>query len=90
MNEPKRLYRSRTDKMVSGLCAGLGEYTGVDPTIYRLLFALGAIFLFPTPIIIYFVMMIVIPEEPVAGMTTQAPFAPPPPVSQPPTEYTEQ
>ena len=90
MNEPKRLYRSRNDKMVSGLCAGLGEYTGVDPTIYRLLFALGAIFLFPTPILIYFVMMIVIPEEPAAGLTTQAPFAPPPPVSRPPEDIVEQ
>lgn len=90
MNEPKRLYRSRNDKMVSGLCAGLGEYTGVDPTIYRLLFALGGIFLFPTPIIIYFVMMIVIPEEPAVGQNPAAPYAAQPPVTQQPTDFTEQ
>lgn len=65
MNTPyRRLYRSSTDKMVSGLCAGLGEYIGLDPTIVRLLFALGAIFLFPMPILVYFVMMLVVPEAP--------------------------
>lgn len=60
----KRLYRSRNDRMVSGLCAGLGEYVGIDPTIIRLIFAMGAIFLFPMPLIVYFVMMLVVPEEP--------------------------
>ncbi len=65
--EIKRLYRSRSDRMVSGLCAGLGEYIGLDPTIVRLLFALGTIFLFPMPILIYFVMMVVVPEEPVSA-----------------------
>ena len=63
----KRLYRSSTDKMVSGLCAGLGDYIGIDPTIVRLMFALGAIFLFPMPIFVYFVMMLVVPEEPAPG-----------------------
>ena len=60
----KRLYRSRSDRMVSGLSAGLGNYIGLDPTVVRLLFALGAIFLFPVPILVYFVMMLVVPEEP--------------------------
>jgi len=50
--------------MFSGLCAGLGEYIDLDPTIVRLLFALSAIFLFPMPIIIYLVMMLIVPEEP--------------------------
>ncbi len=66
-NNFKRLYRSRTDRMVSGLAAGLGEYAGIDPTIVRLIFALGTIFFFPLPIIIYFVMMLIVPEEPVAS-----------------------
>jgi phage shock protein PspC (stress-responsive transcriptional regulator) len=67
MNENKRLYRSRSDRMISGLCAGLGQYIGIDPTIVRLLFALGGIFLFPTPILIYIVMMLIVPEEPLMG-----------------------
>jgi len=61
----KRLYRSRSDRMLSGLCSGFGYYVGIDPTIVRLAFALGSIFLFPVPIIVYLVMMLVVPEEPV-------------------------
>ena len=60
----KRLYRSRNDRMISGLCAGLGQYIGMDPTVVRLIFALSSIFLFPAPIIVYLVMMLVVPEEP--------------------------
>ena len=37
----KSLYKSRTNKMVSGVCGGIGEYFGVDPTIIRLLRVLG-------------------------------------------------
>lgn len=65
--EVKRLYRSRSDRMVSGLAAGLANYIGMDPTVVRLVFALSAIFLFPMPIIVYIVMMLVVPEEPVTG-----------------------
>lgn len=72
--EYKRLYRSRTDRMISGLSAGLGDYIGTDPTIIRLIFALSTIFFFPLPLLIYFVMMLIIPEEP---LPVQAPPAPP-------------
>lgn len=34
----KRLYRSETNKKVAGICGGIGEMLGVDPTIIRLLF----------------------------------------------------
>jgi len=64
MNDYKRLYRSRNNRMFSGLCAGLGEYIGLDPTVVRLIFALSAIFLFPVPIIVYLVMMLIVPEKP--------------------------
>jgi phage shock protein C len=68
MNENyKRLYRSRSDRMISGLSAGLGKYIGMNPTVVRLIFALGSIFLFPFPIVVYFVMMVIVPEEPVIG-----------------------
>ncbi len=62
--EYKRLYRSRTDQMFSGLCGGLGQYIGIDPTVVRALFALGAIFLFPAPIIVYVALMLIVPLEP--------------------------
>ena len=32
----KRLYRSRTNKMIAGVCAGLGDFLGLDPTLIRL------------------------------------------------------
>ncbi|RJQ42009.1 MAG: PspC domain-containing protein [Anaerolineaceae bacterium] len=58
-----KLYRSRDKRMIAGVCGGLGEYIGVDPTIVRLLFALG-LFLGTLTFWVYLVMMLVIPEEP--------------------------
>ncbi len=37
----KTLTRSVTNRMVAGVCAGLGEYLNIDPTVVRLLFVLG-------------------------------------------------
>ena len=34
----KRLYRSTTDAKIAGVCAGLGEYFNIDPTIIRVIF----------------------------------------------------
>ena len=65
MNEGKRLYRSRDDRMISGVAAGLGEYLGIDPTVVRLLFLLG-LFAGGSSVPIYIVMMIIVPEEPIA------------------------
>ena len=36
----KKLYRSRTNKMLCGVCGGIGEYFNIDPTLIRLLFVL--------------------------------------------------
>ena len=36
--EPKRFYRSRTDKVFAGVCGGLAEYFSIDPILIRLLF----------------------------------------------------
>lgn len=38
--EPKKLYRSSTDKMIFGVCGGVADYINVDPTIVRLVWAL--------------------------------------------------
>ena len=58
----KRLYKSNTNKMLDGVCGGLGEYFNIDPTIIRL----GCVFasLFSVGIIAYIVAAIVIPEKP--------------------------
>ena len=39
----KQLYRSRENRMIGGVCAGLGEFFGIDPTIVRLFFVFGAL-----------------------------------------------
>ena len=58
----KRLYRSRDDRMIAGVCAGLAEYIDIDPTIIRLLFVLG-LFAGGATFWAYIVMMLVVPEE---------------------------
>lgn len=40
MTEPRRLYRSRDDAMVAGVCAGVAEFFQVDATVVRVGFAL--------------------------------------------------
>lgn len=63
MSTTRRLYRSRNDNQIAGVCGGLGEYLNIDPTIVRLIFL--AMFLFGGPgFFIYIVMWLVIPEEP--------------------------
>ncbi|MGD2158469.1 MAG: PspC domain-containing protein [Anaerolineales bacterium] len=59
----KRLYRSRDERMIAGVCGGLGEYLSIDPTIIRLLFVLST-FWGGSGFIAYLVMMVLIPEEP--------------------------
>jgi phage shock protein C len=63
----KRVYRSRSNRVIAGVCAGLGEYLNIDPTLVRLLFVIGAILGFGSAFIIYIVLMIVVPEEPLGG-----------------------
>ncbi len=58
----KTLRRSRTDKMIAGICGGLGKYFGLDSTILRLVFALLLIFA-GTGLLAYLVMWLVIPYE---------------------------
>jgi phage shock protein PspC (stress-responsive transcriptional regulator) len=60
-NTTKKLYRSRNDRMISGVCAGIGEYFGVDPTLVRLAFVLMALLGGPG-IILYFILWIIIPN----------------------------
>ena len=60
--DTKRLYRSKDDRMIAGVCAGLAEYIDIDPTIVRLLFVLG-LFAGGATFWAYLVMMMVIPEE---------------------------
>ncbi len=58
----KRLYRSRNERMIAGVCAGLAEYLDIDPTIVRLLFVLGFVAGGAT-FWAYLVMMLIVPEQ---------------------------
>ncbi|MCP4196180.1 MAG: PspC domain-containing protein [Proteobacteria bacterium] len=57
-----RLYRSRYDRMIGGVCGGLGQYLGIDPTLIRLGFLLLAL-AGGSGMLIYFLMLIVVPEN---------------------------
>lgn len=59
----KRLYRSRENRMIGGVCSGLGEYFTIDPTLVRLLFILFAL-TGGSGLLAYLIMLLVIPEEP--------------------------
>jgi len=59
-----RLMRSRTDSKILGVCGGIAAYAGIDSTIVRLLFVLGAFASFGLFFVGYIVLGIVVPKEP--------------------------
>lgn len=60
---PRRLLRSRDERVLGGVCGGIGEYLGVDPVLIRLA-AVLLVFAGGAGVIAYIVAWIVIPEEP--------------------------
>ncbi len=62
--EQKRLYKSNTNRVLCGVCGGLGEYFNVDPTIIRLLIVL-LVFGAGTGVLAYIIAAIIMPERPV-------------------------
>jgi len=65
----KRLYRSRSDRKIAGVCGGLAAYFGIDPVIPRLVwvvFALAA----GMGVLAYIVCWLVVPQEPEALKTS--------------------
>ena len=59
----KRLYKSRTDVKLSGVCAGIAEYFGLDPTLIRLAWVVFVL-LGGSGILAYIACALVIPEKP--------------------------
>jgi phage shock protein C len=67
MSDPyRKLYRSRSDRMISGVCGGLADYFKIDATIVRLLFVAFALAGGPG-FVAYLIMLIVVPEEPMTS-----------------------
>ena len=59
----KQLTRSTSNRMIAGVCAGLGDYLGIDPTIIRLLTVLAFFTGFSGIVLVYLVMALVVPEQ---------------------------
>lgn len=66
----RRLYRSRTDRWIAGVCGGLAEYLNVDTTPVRIAFVLLALWQ-GFGALLYLLMVIMIPDEPLTEMVTE-------------------
>lgn len=64
MQEPKRIYRSNTNKIFGGVFGGVGEYFDIDPTILRVIFVFVLVFTgFVPGIVAYIIAMFVMPKK---------------------------
>ncbi len=63
MGTTKRLYRSRSERMIAGVCGGLGQYFGIDPTLVRLAFVVIALAV-GSGLLAYLILWIIVPLEP--------------------------
>lgn len=62
--QDKKLYRSKEDRIIAGVCGGLGKYLGTDSTVLRLIWSLIVIFtgIFPG-VLVYILAIFIVPEE---------------------------
>ncbi len=74
MPQPLRLYKSRVERKLFGVCGGIATYANVDPTIIRILFVVAAFASFGFMILLYVAMAIIVPNEPL--VQPAAPSAP--------------
>ena len=61
-NTPKRLTRSRADRVIGGVCGGLGRYFNVDPLLFRI-GAVALIFLGGAGVLLYLAALLLVPNE---------------------------
>jgi phage shock protein PspC (stress-responsive transcriptional regulator) len=69
----KRLYRSKRNKVIAGICGGVGEYLDIDPVIVRILAVILTPFTGGLTILVYIVSVFVIPPEPLYGTDSTTP-----------------
>jgi phage shock protein C len=70
-----RLMRSRSDRMIAGVCGGLGHYFGIDPVIVRLIFLVLTVLTMFVPPLLYVVLWFIMPDE--AEIPQHPPALPP-------------
>ncbi|MCK9591266.1 MAG: PspC domain-containing protein [Methanoregula sp.] len=63
----KQLYRTIQERMLGGVCGGLGKYFDIDPTVIRLFWIVVTVLSVGTGILVYLLAWIIIPEEDTAG-----------------------
>jgi phage shock protein C len=63
MGQVRKLYRSRTDRVLGGVCGGLAQYFNTDPTLIRVAFVLLTVLGGAGPVL-YLGMWIIVPKEP--------------------------
>ena len=61
-NGPKKLVKSRTNRTICGVCAGIGDYINVDPTVIRILWVIFSL-AGGAGILAYIIAAIIMPEE---------------------------
>lgn len=61
----RKLYRSKSNRMIAGVCAGLADYFSIDPTVMRIIYVALFIVTGIIPlIIVYLIMWVLVPEHP--------------------------
>jgi phage shock protein C len=61
-NRPLR--RSTHNRMIAGICGGLGEYFGIDPTLVRVMYVIGSLISVAFPgLLIYLILWLIIPDR---------------------------
>ena len=63
MNDQKQLVRPREGRMVAGVCAGIGQFFGIDANIVRIIFAILTVFSAGAAALVYVIAWVVVPEE---------------------------
>ena len=58
-----KLYRSKNNRWIAGICGGLGKFFNIDPTIVRVIWIIGTLFSMGFGIILYLILWAVIPEK---------------------------
>ncbi|MFC2150002.1 PspC domain-containing protein, partial [Calditrichota bacterium] len=65
--DKKRLYRSRSEKIISGICGGIGVRMNLDPVIVRVIWILGTIATHGLGLVAYLLFLLIMPLEPLDG-----------------------
>lgn len=73
LSRTKRLYKSRKERRIFGVCGGLAKYLGLNPFAVRILWAIATLSFAPVMLPLYFIMAIIMPKEPHA-LESPSPF----------------